>query len=97
MEFVRHVLAAQADVLEVDVRTGKNRELIISHDKTEKETVRLAEVFESVKDVPYIRINCDLKETGIEENVFRLAKGVCSSCQADSFFRKRQQKRFRRK
>lgn len=23
MEFVRHVLAAQADVLEVDVRTGK--------------------------------------------------------------------------
>ena len=74
MEFVRHVLAAQADVLEVDVRTGKNRELIISHDKTEKETVRLAEVFESVKDVPYIRINCDLKETGIEENVFRLAK-----------------------
>ena len=36
MEFVRHVLAAQADVLEVDVRMGKNRELIISHDKTEK-------------------------------------------------------------
>lgn len=74
MEFVRHVLAAQADVLEVDVRMGKNRELIISHDKTEKETVRLAEVFESVKHVPYIRINCDLKEAGIEENVFRLAK-----------------------
>ena len=74
MEFVRHALESRADVLEIDVRTGKDRTLIITHDETDGEAVSLREVFDTVKKVPYIRINCDLKETGIEEEVFRLAE-----------------------
>lgn len=74
MEFVRHALETAADVLEIDVRTGKDRTLIITHDETDGEAVSLREVFDTVREVPYIRINCDLKETGIEEEVFRLAE-----------------------
>lgn len=74
MEFVQYALNLCPDALEVDVRNGENGELIISHDQTEKEAVTLKEVFNAVKKVPCIRINCDLKEGGLEQKVLQLTE-----------------------
>lgn len=74
MEFVRYALGCGADTLEVDVRLDEEKKLIISHDKIQGEAVTLREVFETVNPVSGIRINCDLKEYGLEEAVFCLAQ-----------------------
>lgn len=74
MEFVQYALKLEPDALEVDVRDGVNGELIITHDRTEKEAVTLREVFNAVKKVPRIRINCDLKEGGLEQKVLELTE-----------------------
>ncbi len=74
MEFVRYALTTRADVLEVDVRRGKDGNLVICHDEVPDEAVSLREVFESVKNSPAMRINCDLKEAGLEETVWKLAR-----------------------
>lgn len=39
-------------------------ELILSHDETAEEAVRLGQVFELLKEKPEKRINCDLKSRG---------------------------------
>lgn len=74
MEFVQYALTTSADVLEIDVRQADSRTLVISHDKTKTETVPLAKVFEAVKQNTGMRINCDLKEYGLEESVFLLSQ-----------------------
>ena len=76
MEFVRYVLGTQADVLEIDVRRGHNGNLIICHEEATRECVNLREIFMKVKNSPSIRVNCDLKEAGLEELVWNLA-GEC--------------------
>ena len=73
MEFVRYALTRQADVLEVDVRMGKDG-LIVSHDETGEEAVALKDIFETLAAFKDTRINCDLKEYGLEEDVLALAR-----------------------
>ena len=45
LEFVAYAMQTGADALEVDVRMGENGILILSHDKTDEDAVRLADVF----------------------------------------------------
>ena len=73
MEFVRYALTRQTDVLEVDVRMGKDG-LIVSHDETGEEAVALKDIFETLAAFKDTRINCDLKEYGLEEDVLALAR-----------------------
>lgn len=73
MEFVRYALVHHADVLEVDVRMVKGR-LIVSHDETGEEAVALKDIFETVNSFADTRINCDLKEYDLEDDVRGLAR-----------------------
>lgn len=69
LEFVAYAMQTGADALEVDVRMGENGILILSHDKTDEDAVRLADVFCMMGKYPGMRINCDLKECGLEVSV----------------------------
>lgn len=51
---------------------GENGILILSHDKTDEDAVRLADVFRMMGKYPGMRINCDLKECGLEVAVRQL-------------------------
>ena len=74
MEFVQYALTTSADVLELDVRQDKDHNLIIAHDETDGEAVSLVGVFSVMKDHPEMRMNCDLKEYGLELPVLKLAE-----------------------
>ena len=65
LEFVKYAMQTGADALEVDVRMGENGILILSHDKTDEDAARLADVFRMMRERPQMRINCDLKEYGL--------------------------------
>lgn len=74
IDFVRHALQLQIDALEVDV-WQKEGKLILSHDEPEDlNHPLLEEVFVMVKTHPTMMVNCDLKEKGLEESVYRLAE-----------------------
>lgn len=73
LEFVKYAMQTEVDALEVDVRMGENGILIISHDKTDENAVQLAQVFRLMRERPQMRINCDLKEYGLEVAVRQLA------------------------
>ena len=72
MEFENYALGTAVDALEIDVRQAADGTLIISHDETGEEAVTLKEVFDAVRGHGK-RINCDLKEYGLEEAVNELA------------------------
>lgn len=74
LEFVSYALACGADALEVDVRRLPGGALAIGHDGVGEEAPRLAEVLRITAARPGIRINCDLKEPGLEAAVCRLAE-----------------------
>ena len=52
MEFVRYALASEGNCLEADIRRNRDGELILSHDETAEEAVRLGQVFELLKEKP---------------------------------------------
>lgn len=74
LEFIEYALSLPVEALEVDVRKSANGELILSHDETDEEAVLLATAFELLKAHPEKKINCDLKNQGIEADVVALAK-----------------------
>lgn len=74
IEFVQYALEKDIDAIEVDVRKNKQGELVLAHDATEEEVPFLANAFEILKNYKYKKMNCDLKEAGLEESVFALAK-----------------------
>ena len=71
--FVRHALTLPVDALEVDVRRGADGAPALGHDAAGSDAPRLDEVFALVQAHPSMQINCDLKEPGLEETVYRLA------------------------
>ena len=73
MEYIRHALTLAVDAFEVDVRRNDAGELILSHDRTMQEAVRLEEAFLLLKAYPEKKINCDFKQHGLEEDTVRLA------------------------
>ncbi len=74
MEFVYYALTTSADVLELDVRRDKDHNLVIAHDETDGGAVSLRDVFMVMRKHTEMRMNCDLKEYGLELPVLRLAE-----------------------
>lgn len=72
LEFVKHALSCGADAFEIDVRCRGGR-LFMSHDETDLECPGLDEVFRLMQGSS-MKINCDLKEPGLEEAVLALAE-----------------------
>lgn len=73
LEFLRTALQSEADAVEVDVRKNGEGKLILSHDETQEDAVTLEEAFRMAEGIPKKKINCDLKQKGLEEAVYRLA------------------------
>lgn len=74
VEFILYALKLPVDAIEVDVRKNSRGQLILSHDEMQEEAVGLAQAFTLLKEYPDKRINCDLKQPGLEEGVAALAK-----------------------
>lgn len=73
LEFIRHALDTEADCLEVDVRKNYLGELVLSHDESEEDCVKLQDALALLRERPGKMINCDLKHEGLELPVYRLA------------------------
>lgn len=74
LEFAAYALGCGADALEVDVRRRPGGVLAIGHDEAGADAPALAEVLRMTAAHPRVRINCDLKEPGLEAEVCRLAE-----------------------
>ena len=72
LEFISHALRSGADALEVDVRAAQDGTLYLSHDRTDAACPKLSQAFQMLRSSP-MRINCDLKQPGLEEAVLALA------------------------
>lgn len=74
IEFVKYALKLPVDAFEVDVYE-MHGELVLSHDKPDgNECVRLQDVFALLSQTEKTKINCDLKEKGLEEKVLKSAE-----------------------
>lgn len=77
LAFVRYALVTEADCVELDVRRNEETgELQLGHDTVRSDAVSLREAFELLKTHPVMKVNCDLKEAGLEKAVLCLA-GEC--------------------
>ena len=74
LAYVRHALASAADALEIDVRRARDGSLRLGHDAADDGLPTLEEVFALLRDTPGKRVNCDLKEPGLQEAVCALAR-----------------------
>lgn len=72
MAYIRHAMTCGADALEIDVHACPGG-FYLSHDESSEDCPDLEEVFKLLSGRP-IRINCDLKEFGLEEEVLALAE-----------------------
>ena len=63
-----------ANIIEFDLRTNKNGDLVLSHDEPTGEEKTLCEAFEFFKQFDGIKANVDIKATEALENVYPLAK-----------------------
>jgi len=77
MEFVVFFCDKQdISAIKVDVRMNREYQLVLHHDALEEgqQYVALEDMFAYIaRENSPIRINCDLKETGLEEAVYKLA------------------------
>jgi glycerophosphoryl diester phosphodiesterase len=73
MEFVSYALGLAVDAIEVDVRRGSGGTLVLAHDDGPANAT-LLDVLLAMKVHPEKRLNCDLKQAGLEPDVWRLAK-----------------------
>ena len=74
LEFVRYAAASGADALEIDVRRAADGELRLGHDAADPSGPSLLEAFALLREAPGMRMNCDLKEHGLEKAVCALAR-----------------------
>lgn len=74
LKFVDYVLQTEADCLEVDVRAAADGTLVLGHDAIGGMPVKLADVFQRLRGKSEVKINCDLKEPGLEPSVYALAE-----------------------
>lgn len=74
-EFLVHAFASNADAVEVDVRESRG-ELVLSHDEAMPNAVHLAAAFEMLKKHSNKMMNCDLKHSGLEAKVYKLAEEI---------------------
>ena len=76
LESIDYILETKADALELDVRYDSEKDrLVLAHDPELASDVVTAEMaFTKIAKHPSMRINCDLKEGGLEHKVYALAK-----------------------
>lgn len=78
MEYVRYVLDSRADAMEIDIRRYQDGTLIFSHDTHGAigtmpfPLVTIRSVFDALRGTDKL-VNCDLKEAGLEDDVWHLA------------------------
>lgn len=72
-EFIAHALTCGADDFEVDVRSRPDGTLYLSHDEGGGDALSLDRVFAGMAGSS-MRVNCDLKQPGIELAVLALAR-----------------------
>ncbi len=70
---VTYALSTAADAFEVDVRRLADGTLALGHDAADHTAVTLREVLTLAAVKPGVRINCDLKERGLELSIAALA------------------------
>ena len=77
MQFINYAITTKADALEMDIRR-MNDTLVISHDEPNPNNpstyTDLSVVFLAIRRNPSIRINCDLKQPGLEAPVLEAAE-----------------------
>lgn len=77
LAYVHHALFTKTDALEVDIhKNSSDGTLYIAHDRKSGGAPVLSEVFALLAEHPThppMKINCDLKEPGLEEDVYHLA------------------------
>lgn len=73
LEYVTYALGCGADILEIDVRRQPGGPLAIGHDDADRGPA-LAEVFRMAAGHSGVKLNCDLKEPGLEAEVCRMAE-----------------------
>ncbi len=75
LAFVRYALITEADSLELDIRRHpETGELMLGHDSVGADSFTLREAFLLLKTHPDKKVNCDLKEAGLENAVLCLAE-----------------------
>ncbi len=74
LAFVCYAAEFGADVLEIDVRRGADGELRLGHDAANPSGPSINEAFALLREAPGIRMNCDLKEHGLEKAVCALTR-----------------------
>ena len=74
LESIAYCIALSVDAFEVDVRKYKG-ELVLSHNKVRKgeQPTALWQVFALMRPHSSIRVNCDLKERGLQLPVYSMA------------------------
>ena len=65
-----------ANIIEFDLRTNENGDLVLSHDEPTGEEKTLSEAFEFFKKFDGIKANVDIKATEALEKVYPLAKEI---------------------
>lgn len=75
IEFATYFKNKPIDILEIDVRKNNKNQLVLNHDELEenKEYVTLEDFFTEL-DKTNVKINCDLKDKNLEEDVYQLAQ-----------------------
>ena len=71
-EFLRHAMALPVDLVEVDVRRGAGGALVLAHDEGPAAAM-LADALSILVEHPEKKLNCDLKQRGLEASVRALA------------------------
>lgn len=76
LENIEYILGTSVDAMELDVRKNPQGELVLSHDAVSNDAavITLARAFEEIAKHPTMKVNCDLKEGGIEQEVFELGQ-----------------------
>lgn len=85
MEFVRYALASEGNCLEADIRRNRDGELILSHDETAEEAVRLGQVFELLKWKSRKKDQLRSENAGAGDPRIPAGKGVWRGGTADLF------------
>jgi len=73
MEFLQYATSLEVDCVEVDVRQDANGFLVLNHDEGPAHTY-LADAFALLSGQFGMKINCDLKQDGLENRVYAMAR-----------------------
>lgn len=72
LEYLKYALNTEANAIEVDVRMNDKGDLVLGHDTGSD--IELKEAFDLLSKHPDKKMNCDLKQRGLELVVYDLAK-----------------------